>query len=117
MTTEQTHIPRPGYTYGISGQAYCGRYAHYGTADHALMRQQARAAIQDTDAAVDYLRSIGASVIGSASRDGMSQWIVTCPSIEGMEKPKTLTSERMLNLARGHYATYGTSREAEEAGE
>ena len=36
------HIPKPGYSTGLSGLALCGHYAEYGTGDHGLIRDNAR---------------------------------------------------------------------------
>jgi len=37
------HVPRPGYSDGLQGPAYCGRWGHYRTGDHALIGQLASA--------------------------------------------------------------------------
>ena len=45
-TKTVAHLPKPGHSSGLSGQAYCGRWARYATGDHEQIR---RAALADPD--------------------------------------------------------------------
>ena len=38
MGTIKEHVPAPGKSSGLTGEALCGRWATYGTGDHALIR-------------------------------------------------------------------------------
>ncbi len=42
--TIKSHIPAPGRSVGLRGEALCGRMATYGTGDHEQIRRDARAA-------------------------------------------------------------------------
>lgn len=48
-TATKKHIPDATAT-GLRGPARCGKYADYGTGDHALIRRQAAQAVKDGDA-------------------------------------------------------------------
>lgn len=37
----KSHVPAPGRSTGLRGEALCGRMASYGTGDHALIRSLA----------------------------------------------------------------------------
>ena len=43
---DMNHIPASGYAAGLEGPALCGNWAHYRTADHMLIRAEARHALE-----------------------------------------------------------------------
>ncbi len=60
-----------------------------------------RAAIPDTDAAVEYLRLHGIAITGGVDRSGRSSWTVFMPLLDEHE---TYGSDDVLALARDHMA-------------
>ena len=52
-TTRKQHIPAPGKAVGLQGIALCGRWAHYRTGDHGMIRSEATAAAQKVERRAD----------------------------------------------------------------
>jgi len=49
MATKKIHVPTAGRCSPTSGPALCGRWGHYSTGDHVLIRRQAVAAVLSGD--------------------------------------------------------------------
>lgn len=47
MSRRRVHVPAPGKASGLQGVALCGRWSHYATGDHALLRRLLLRAIGD----------------------------------------------------------------------
>lgn len=67
MSQKKTHIPAPGRSSGLVGEALCGRWAHYTTGDHDLLRRLAVQAAADGESA-HYCAECLDSVLSAAKR-------------------------------------------------